>query len=738
MVMSFARSRRMEEKLDSHLRRTARQLVKFDTLDETLHYLIESFWGQFACDYVSIILQNKDRLDVRISKGKAENFEQKFPLPLHACSDHYLSRPNCCHDHFEAESMCDFYHILTDEGFSTWFTVPIKESGFNSLGVCVIGFRQVVPLILNARNIFEEFGKDIASAIGMALVKENEKKKITGMELLKENVNFGFSVEQLVGNITERAGKGTQAQSASIYLYDEGKSCFLYQPPSYGPMTSPSSIQIEDNYHLLHYFPYLEREGGSQITVPLVFNLKTVGVLHVSNKESKPFTAEDLEFLQFLSSHVSVLIENARLYKSEREDKQRLEKLMVHHQELVKQTLVGEGFDEITETLAHMIGRTVVLFDRFMRPISSSLVGTSDEEWQEIASRLDQEKWKILHTGSQEHWIKGEKKHDFGMWKVIGGGDLLGYLGLKIRKKELDMVTRMTLNHALHVYAIQFIKQKLVLDVKEQVKDGFIHQLFVEKIEDKERLIEYANLFNVNIFQPNKIGVFSIECSQQIAEDKDLLTLEAQKTWVWETIRADLLQYDPGMMITRKEGIYLLIVPVEKEKEVANYWGMIYSRMQKSVSAEMKGIEIYLGISTSTKRIEDYYPCYRQALQALKIVRNRYPNKKFLRFDALGSYSVLYNLQDSFVAREFTKTYLDPLLHYGNGKGKVLFDTLRAYLMMNGNLKDTAEHLIIHRSSLKYRLEKIAELLDVNLEDAEERFNLMLAYMLYDLYELQD
>ena len=62
-----------------------------------------------------------------------------------------------------------------------------------------------------------------------------------------------------------------------------------------------------------------------------------------------------------------------------------------------------------------------------------------------------------------------------------------------------------------------------------------------------------------------------------------------------------------------------------------------------------------------------------------------------------------------------------------------LFHTLRVYLENNGSIKETSEELYIHRSSLLYRLEKITDLLDVDINDSEYRFSLMMAYKLYDL-----
>lgn len=725
----------LREKINLHLRKTARQLVKFDTLDETLHYLIQSFWDQFSCDYVSIILKNGENLEIKSDKGEPISFARAFPMNWQDCSNRFWVEPDCSYN-FHEEGRCAFHESLDAEGFATWFTVPIKESDSNSLGICVIGFRDVVPFVMDADKLFIEFGKDIAAAMGMAIEKESEKKKISGMEWLKENVYLGSSIEQLIKNIVERAGKGTHAESAYVYLYDEFQNCFLYQPPSYGPMLSASRIQLDENYHLFHHFSFLERPGGGEITIPLIVNLKTIGVLHVLNKGNGLFTQEDLELLQFLASHVSVLIENARLYKSELEDKSRLEELMIHHQELVKQTLVGEGFEQITQSLSQMIRRSVILFDRFFRPISSSFREEDQSLESKLLAKLDADKWVIANANTRVHWMTWEDEREFGIWKVIGGGELLGYLGISLSKKELDMVLRMTLNQAINVFAIQFVKQKLILDAKEQVKDSFINQLFVERIEDKERLMEYSNLFKLNLHEPNIVGLISIEFNDSAYNQADLLDIEEKKTWIWERIREDLSQKEPGVILTRKDGFYIIITSEKKSLEKKNYWDGIYQRMKKVISQEFKGIEVFLGISQSAKGVDDYYTCYKQAIQTLKIVNTRYRDKGFLTFDSLGSYTVLHQLQETFSATLFLKKYLDPILDYGNGngKGKELFLTLRIYLQMNGNLKDTSEHLFIHRSSLKYRLEKIRELLDVNIDDAEERFNLMLAYKLYDLY----
>ncbi len=722
------------EKIDTHLRKTARQLIKLNTLHETLDYLIQSFWKQFKCDYVSILLKEGDFLFNKINKGESTEFEKRFPIKIDSITKQFLERSICAYDIQEETERCELLKSIESEGFSVWFTVPIKESNSESYGVCVIGSRRNVKLVPGGRKLLIEFGNDIAVALELALHKEKDKQKIKGIEWITDNLYLSDSTENLIQGIVEQAGKGTNAESACIYLYDELNQCLVFQLPTYGSFDFPGKIDMSNIVHLSDIFYMLEKEGSIELTVPLVVNLKTIGVLHVVREQGSCFSLEDLNYLRLLSSRVSVLIENARIYHSEKKDKNRLEKMMVHNQELVKQTLVGEGFTELNETLSHLLNCTVVFLDRFLTPISYHLVENEGGTLQSILEVLDQEKLKGI-SNQLEQWIEFKGEDSLGIWRVVSGKEGLGFLCLKMNKKKLDMALRLTINQALIVYAIQFIKQKQVLEVTEQVKGNFLDQLFSEKILDKRKVLEYCNIFNLNPYERHKIGVFSIDPGEWEGNNNNLLDFEAKKAKITDLLREQLAQWEQNVVLARREGNYVVFVPEKLEKERNEYWNNLYDRIKNIIGLEFPENDVYLGISSTANKIEDYYISYKQAIQTLHIVSDRFPKKGFMSFSGLGSYTVLYNIEDPFVVRGFFEKCLKPLLDYGD-KGKDLFDTLRIYLNWNGNLKDTAESLFIHRNSLKYRLEKITDLLDIEITDAEERFNLMLAYKLYDLYDL--
>ena len=58
------------------------------------------------------------------------------------------------------------------------------------------------------------------------------------------------------------------------------------------------------------------------------------------------------------------------------------------------------------------------------------------------------------------------------------------------------------------------------------------------------------------------------------------------------------------------------------------------------------------------------------------------------------------------------------------------YDTLDLYLKNDKNAAKTAKDLFIHRSTLFYRLDKIRELFDIELEDWEEELYIRLSFFL--------
>jgi purine catabolism regulator len=83
----------------------------------------------------------------------------------------------------------------------------------------------------------------------------------------------------------------------------------------------------------------------------------------------------------------------------------------------------------------------------------------------------------------------------------------------------------------------------------------------------------------------------------------------------------------------------------------------------------------------------------------------------------------------------FVNEAIGSLLAHDAGSGNPLIPTVRAYIAHGGRLRDTAEHLFVHRNTLAYRLERAAEILGADLKDSNVRLEVELALLALPLVD---
>ncbi len=96
-------------------------------------------------------------------------------------------------------------------------------------------------------------------------------------------------------------------------------------------------------------------------------------------------------------------------------------------------------------------------------------------------------------------------------------------------------------------------------------------------------------------------------------------------------------------------------------------------------------------------------------------------------FDALGMRRILVEWAATTTAADTIDTLLHPLDELGPQRSAEAIRTLRAFLDCQGSLTRAAATLHLHRNSLSYRLNRIRDRLDVDLDDPEQWLALQLA-----------
>ena len=146
----------------------------------------------------------------------------------------------------------------------------------------------------------------------------------------------------------------------------------------------------------------------------------------------------------------------------------------------------------------------------------------------------------------------------------------------------------------------------------------------------------------------------------------------------------------------------------------------------RRAAEEFPQARLACGVSRPASDISQWRTAYREALQALAMAR-RLREVRPLHFSHLSVYRLLLQLEGHPELTAFYQETLGRLAEYDRHHSAQLLETLAAYFDNNGNLSQTAEALCIHRNSLMYRMERIADIGGFDLNDPETRLAVHLA-----------
>ena len=134
-----------------------------------------------------------------------------------------------------------------------------------------------------------------------------------------------------------------------------------------------------------------------------------------------------------------------------------------------------------------------------------------------------------------------------------------------------------------------------------------------------------------------------------------------------------------------------------------------------------------VGVGGPCDQPGDFPRSYSEALRALDIRRASRTPHGATTFDQLGVYRILDTGDGRKEIVAFVREWLGRLLDYDEHKSSDLVRTLSQYLECGGSYDETASTLMIHRSTLRYRLGRIREITDLDLNDVDSRLNLHVA-----------
>ena len=366
------------------------------------------------------------------------------------------------------------------------------------------------------------------------------------------------------------------------------------------------------------------------------------------------------------------------------------------HETLARVTARGGGEDAITQALYELTGLSALIEDRFGN--LRSWAGPDRPDPYPVRSSTYQE--EMLRQVAREAGPVRVKARLIALARPRG--DLLGVLALEDPGTTADDHTMFALDHAQRLLAQELLHMRELTEVELRLR----RQLIDDLLEGTDETNAYARAEALGHDLRRTHYLVVVHWSGSAADDS--FTRAVEQATATTAARP---------LITRRGDRVVLLTDARPDDDA------VYS----ALAHELGTPDGAIGVSTRCDSPRDVPHCYQEALRALEVRQNSRQRSGTTFFDDLGLYRILGPGNDQRELEGFVREWLGRLIDYDAGHDTELVETLSRYFDCGGNYDDTAAALTVHRSTLRYRLQRIREITDRDLADVDTRLNLQVA-----------
>ncbi|MFK4098496.1 PucR family transcriptional regulator [Streptomyces sp. NPDC019531] len=373
----------------------------------------------------------------------------------------------------------------------------------------------------------------------------------------------------------------------------------------------------------------------------------------------------------------------------------------LHQQRIVHETLAdvaaqGGGEDAITHALHDLTGLPVVAEDRFGNLRSWAGPGRPDSYPAPPAER-QQEMLRQAAIGPGPVRVK-----DRLIALARPRGEVLGLLAVVDPDGTADARTLFALEHAVRSLALELTHLHNLAEAELRLR----RQLVDDLLEGTDEASAYARSEAVGHDLHQAHHVIVVNWPGRAADDAFTQAVERAAAAVG--VRA---------LATRRGGRVVLLTEVKPNGDA------LHAALARELGTRAGAI----GVSRRCESPASIPPGYQEALRALEVRRQSRERDGATFFDDLGLYRILGPGSDRRELEVFVREWLGRLIDYDTEHGTQLVETLSQYFDCGGNYDETATALTVHRSTLRYRLQRIREIGDRDLADVDTRLSLQVA-----------
>jgi DNA-binding PucR family transcriptional regulator len=430
----------------------------------------------------------------------------------------------------------------------------------------------------------------------------------------------------------------------------------------------------------------------------------------IAGAADQPSPSEQF-LLRVLAQQTGVALANARLHAKERataeelraantalaETVRALEQTTQIHDRFTRVAVSGEGQEGIARAVHELTGYRVAVEDRYGNLRAWAGPNRPDPYPKDPPARREQ----MLRRALRE----GRPIREGGRLLAIAspGADVLGVLAVIDPGGTAGDQEQIALEHGATVLAMELARLRSLAETELRLRRDLVEELLSGT--DEESALGRAQALGHDLERRHRVVVAE---GRGRSRDEDAFFHAVQRA-------------------ARSTGVGVLLVARGGAVIVLSAADVSWEAFRVAVLTELGGGRCRVGVGGWCERPSDFPRSYREAQLALKMQRAARGDDRATCYQDLGVYRILSEVEDPAAVERFVRQWLGSLLDYDARKRSELVSTLSQYLECGGSYDATAAALSVHRSTLKYRLQRIREISGHDLADPDTNFNLQLA-----------
>jgi purine catabolism regulator len=379
----------------------------------------------------------------------------------------------------------------------------------------------------------------------------------------------------------------------------------------------------------------------------------------------------------------------------------------------------GEGLAGLAAAMREMTQHGILVQDKRLTPLASSPSPDLRSVWSDLLAQLAELSTlpEILRDRRQAGEAPAVSSEPLpgGLERMIAPivvGDVArGYLTAVGMLGGLDQTDRLVLEQGALVCAIEMARAKAVRETEKRLHGDLLSALLRQNLSARD-----AHLWAQNMGLDLELQHTAVRLAWEGASP----TLRRLETLV----NGEVSRSGAPVIVSSLSGEVIAFCEGPREAGRPAAAISLAQAVIDLASKEHPESVVRCGIGTPASNLGAWQLSFRQAGQALDMAR-RLNERKPLFYMDLSVYRLLLQFEDNPEMKAFLQETLGPILLHENADE--FLATLEEFFTHNGNLSQTAEALFIHRNTLTYRMDRLAAVSQLDLENPDTRLAVQLA-----------